>query len=145
MFTLILTEKIWINAISGPLTEEIRVGCEEIEFLTQMEVVLGPGVTSWPFFRFERVWGMLVFWSNNKVISYSLIWCLLNPNQRIWFSVNLSQINHTELQPLDGLLHPPTLNVSRNGGYHNSRGFEGHGESPLSELLKMPVPFFWSF
>lgn len=46
MFTLILTEKIWINAISCPLTEEIHVGCEEIEFLTQLEVVLGPGVTT---------------------------------------------------------------------------------------------------
>lgn len=53
MFTLILTEKMWINAIPCPLTEEIHVGCEEISFLAQMEEVLGYGATNQlTFFRF---------------------------------------------------------------------------------------------
>lgn len=46
MFTLILTEKIWINVIPCPLTEEIHVGCEEISLLAQMEEVRGDGATS---------------------------------------------------------------------------------------------------
>lgn len=52
MFTLILTEKIWINVIPCPLTEEIHVGYEEISFLAQMEEVLGYGPTSLPFSGF---------------------------------------------------------------------------------------------
>lgn len=46
VFTLTLPEKIWINVIPCPLTEEIHVGCEEISFLAQMEEVLGYGATS---------------------------------------------------------------------------------------------------